>query len=459
MNDRPNILLVMTDEQCGHAMSCAGNPYVNTPAMDSLAEKGILFSQAYVTQPLCVPCRTAMQMGCWPHQTGVMTNAQKTVADDAPMYPMLGRLVADAGYRCGLIGKMHIAWRDSDGRRSITLGQDQFDLHGYDPVYECDDAEIPKAAKAFFEQDDSRPFFLTAAFLNPHDCIGIAHSLDSQESNIGPMPQKLDDLPPLPENFAIPENEPDVIRRHWERYSVPFNGGDYTPYPTKDWDELRWRQYLWGYYRLIERVDSQIGELLDHLESSGQADNTVIIFTADHGDGAGHHGWNQKQILYDEIVRVPLIIVGPRFANPGTIDTTHLMSGIDITPTILEYSGAERPAHVQGRSARPLLETGNWQAHDYVVSETLLGTGIDILGWAGRMVRTPEFKYVVYNHGSIREQLTDMANDPGEMVNLAVNPQYDSILAHHREILTEWCSQTGDLFLEEKNENIRLHHN
>lgn len=447
MSDRANILLILTDEQCGHAMRCAGNPYVNTPAMDGLAERGVLFKQAYVTQPLCVPYRTALQMGCWPHQTGVMANAQKTVADDAPMYPMLGRLVADAGYRCGYIGKMHIANRGIDGSRSISLRADQFDLHGYDPVYECDDAAIPSAAKAVFEQNDSRPFFLTASFLNPHDCMGIARSLHSQESNIGPMPERLDDLPPLPDNFAIPENEPDVIRQHWERYSVPFNGGQYIPYPTREWDELRWRQYIWGYYRLIERVDSQIGELLEHLESSGKADNTVIIFTTDHGDGAGHHGWNQKQVLYDEIVRVPLIVAGTGFTSPGTIDSTNLMSAIDIAPTILDYSGAERPMHVQGQSMRPLLETGSWQAHDYVVCETLFGTGTDILGWAGRMVRTPRYKYTVYNHGQQREQLTDMQEDPGEMQNLAVKPEYQGILQEHRDLLAQWCRNTGDSFL------------
>jgi arylsulfatase A-like enzyme len=415
--------------------------------MDSLAARGVRFENTYVTQPLCVPYRTAQQLGCWPHQTGVMVNAQKTVAEDAPMYPMIGRLVHDAGYRCGFIGKMHIAYRDRDNQRHISLRDDQFEMHGYDPVLECADSELPSRAARFFETGDSRPFFLTTSFLNPHDCMAIAKNRDAQEHRIGPLPDDVNELPPLPDNFEIPEDEPSVIREHWERYSVPFKGGSYTPYPTRDWDDLRWRQYLWGYYRLVELVDSQIGAVLDVLQASGKADETLVIFTADHGDGAGHHHWYQKQVLYDEVVRVPFIVAGPCVARLGTVDRGNLMSAIDIPPTILDYAGADRPDHVEGRSLRPLLETGEWTPNPYVVSETLFGTGTDIVGWAGRMVRTRRYKYTVYNHGEIREQLNDMKSDAGEMVNLAMDPERQVILQKHRDYLSEWCEQTGDAFL------------
>lgn len=444
---KTNILLIMTDEHCADAMGCVGNPHLKTPNIDRLAANGVRFENAYVTQPLCVPFRTALQMGCWPHQTGVMVNAQGTVAEDAPMYPMIGRLVNDAGYRCGFLGKMHIAYRDEDHERKITLRDDQFEMHGYDPVFECEDALLPAYAAEFFKVNDDRPFFLTASFLNPHDCMAIAKDKDSQEDKIGPIPQNLDQLPPLPDNCEVPENEPSVIREHWERYSVPFNGGSYTPYPTRGWDELRWRQYLWGYYRLIELVDAQIGKVLDALQASGKADETIILFTADHGDGAGHHRWYQKQVLYDEVVRVPFIMAGPGVARPGTIDRDNLISAIDIPPTILDFANAERPDHMEGQSLRSLFRTGTWKPHDYVVSETLFGTGNDIAGWAGRMVRTRRFKYTVYNHGEIREQLSDMERDPGEMVNIAGDPDHQDILQEHREMLLEWCSQTGDEFM------------
>ena len=446
--DRPNILLIMTDEQCGHAMSCAGNPHVNTSAMDRLAGRGMRFTNGYTTQPLCVPHRTALQMGCWPHQTGVMVNHQGTVADDAPMYPMIGRLMADGGYRCGYFGKMHIAYRKPDGSRSITPNSNNVEMHGYDPILECGDAAIPDEVKKFLSVKDDRPFFLTTSFLNPHDCIPISQKLHDQQEYIGPVPTALEDLPPLPDNFEIPANEPEVIRMHWERYAVPFQGGSYTPYPTKGWDELRWRQYIWGYYRLIELVDGQIGQVLDELDASGKAENTVIIFTADHGDGAGHHQWNQKQVLYDEVVRVPYVVVAPDGANSGMPDTDSLVSAIDIVPTILDYAGLPRPDHVEGISLRPLLVNGTQVDRDFVVSETLFGTGNDIVGWAGRMVRTSRYKYVVYNHGKIREQLSDLQNDPGEMTNLAVDPAFETVLQEHRDRISEWCRETGDSFLE-----------
>jgi choline-sulfatase len=442
-----NILLIMTDEQCSHAMSCAGSPYVTTPAMDRLAANGVLFRQAYTTQPLCIPCRSALQVGRWPHQTGVMVNHQGTVLDNAPAYPMIGRLVADAGYRCGYIGKMHIAHRNQQGDRKITLMPDQVQMHGYDPCIDCVDSEVPGRAVRFLESVGDQPFFLTASFVNPHDCMIVAQSLHSQQELIGPVPDDPDELPPLPDNAAIPEHEPSAIRDHYERFSTGQNGtGAYVPYPTGDWDELHWRQYLWAYYRLIEHVDSQIGVIIDALEATGKANDTLIIFTADHGDGAAHHGWYQKQVLYEEAVRVPLVVSAPDMHSRGSVDESELMSWIDIAPTILDYAGVRHPEHMEGQSMRPLLETGAWSSHDYVVTETLFGVGKDITGQAGRMVRTKDFKYVVYNDGENPEQLTDMNADPGETRNLAVEPAYEGVLQQHRDTLKEWCSETGDTF-------------
>ena len=449
MNDQKNILLIMTDEHCANALSCTGNPNLKTPFLDKLANEGILFSNTYTTQPLCVPSRTALHTGCWPHQTKVMVNAQKAVPDDAPMFPMLGSLLRNQGYRCGHIGKMHIAYRDKNNQRHISLNKDDIEIHGFEFSDECPDVMIPSKAEAFFEENDDRPFFLNASFLNPHDCMSLAKDKDCKEKIIGSIPSNPDELPELPENFDIPNHEPSVIREHYDRYSVPFMGGSYTPYPTRNWDELRWRQYLWGYYRLVELVDWQIGELLINLKKSGKYDSTLIMLTADHGDGAGHHHWYQKQILYEETIRVPFIISDPSNDRKGIVDQSNLISLTDIPPTILDYAGVKRLPHMVGQSLRPLLRSGEWNSHKYVVSETLLATGTDVTGWAGRMLRTPDYKYVVYNHGDPREQLTDMINDPGEMVNLAVDENYKSILDHHRQLLQEWCESTDDDFLKE----------
>ena len=435
---RPNILLVMTDEQCADAMSCAGNPHLHTPAMDSLASRGVCFQKAYVTQPLCIPCRTALQMGCWPHQNGIMVNRQDQI-ENGRMFPMLGSVMRRGGYDCAYFGKWHISINRPDKPWHISIDDEDAAIHGYDPAEGTKDREIPDRVSEFLAADRDRPFFLTASFVNPHDCIEFADGRPTPQGELPPVPHP-DQCPPLPDNFGVPKDEPSVIRAVQQRYP--------NSYPVGDWDEGRWRQYIWGYYRLVEMVDAHIGRLLEALRSSGREEDTVIIFTADHGDGAGHHRWNQKQTLYDECVRVPFIACVPGAGRSNTVDRTNLVSSIDIAPTLLDYASVERPSHVEGHSLRELIETGTPSApSEYVVSETLFGTGTDIPGWGGRMVRSARWKYVVYDHGDRREQLFDMDTDPGEMHNLAKDPACAKELKRHRQWLKEWCQRTGDSFV------------
>ena len=149
-------------------------------------------------------------------------------------------------------------------------------------------------------RERDKPFFLTVSFLNPHNVCQLARGQELPDGPIGSPPSSLNELPSLPDNFDVPENEPTAIRQ----VQASSNGH----YPTKDWDELKWRQYLWGYYRLVEKVDAEIATVIDALDKSGQRENTVIIFVSDHGEGVAMHHWNQKQILYEQAVRVPFLI-------------------------------------------------------------------------------------------------------------------------------------------------------
>ncbi len=437
--DRPNILLIMTDEQCGHAMGCAGDPNVKTPAMDSLAARGVRFTKAYVTQPLCIPFRTAMQMGRYPHETGVMVNNQRTMEGrNGRMFPMIGKVLRDAGYDCAYLGKWHISIDSPRKSWHITVDDEDRRIHGYDPVAYCRDREIPALAAEFLAAPRDKPFFLTASFMNPHDCIELADGRPLPQGDVRPLPPPAQ-CPPLPENFAIPDDEPSVIREVQKRHA--------KSYPTADWDEGQWRQYLWGYYRLIEMADGQIGQVLEALSAAGHADDTLVIFTADHGDGAACHHWTQKQTLYDESVRVPFIAAGAGVAGTGVVDEQHLIAvGVDLFPTFLDCASLP-PPDLPGRSLRPLLAgdaAADWRRE--VVSETLFGTGTDITGIEGRMVRTARYKYVIYNRGRRREQLFDMEADPGEMHNLAGDAARRAILDDHRARLATWCRKTGDHF-------------
>ncbi len=330
--ERPNVLLVMTDQQTDEAMSCTGNPHVSTPAMDRIAARGVRFTRSYVTQPLCLPCRSSIQTGRYPHEIGTPTNSVKLNGE----YPMLGKLMQAGGYDTAYFGKWHVGT--------------SFEAAGYASAAEetrSDSAAADKAIEYLQAQRD-KPFFLTVSVRNPHDVCQLARRQDLPQ---GPIPQLPDDaaqLPPLPANFAIPENEPAAIRMSQER-NRDFH------YPTGNWTALEWRQYLWGYYRLVEKADREIGRVLDALHDSGHEDNTVIIFTSDHGEGVASHHWNQKQVLYEQAVRVPLLIADPQASNPGSTSNALVSTGIDLMPTILDaagLTGAPGPTH--GQSLQPL---------------------------------------------------------------------------------------------------------
>ena len=257
------------------------------------------------------------------------------------------------------------------------------------------------------------------------------------------MPEA-EDLPALPENFEIPENEPDYIRE-WQSQN---SAGVHSSY---FWDEMDFREYQWGYYRIVEKVDSLLGQVFEAAYASRYADNTIIIFASAHGDGSSRHRWNQKWSTYDESAKVPFIVAGNPVGRKGETDSRLVSAGLDLFPTVCDYAGVTPPEGLRGRSIRPLLEgTLEEEWRKYVVTEVSYGTWVNSYHQdtfpKARMLRTDDFKYVVFDKGEIREQLTDMKNDPGEMKNLAMDAEYDMILEEHRNYLNEWIKTTNDSF-------------
>ncbi len=420
---RPNVLLIFTDQQTDEAMSCAGNPHLNTPAMDRIAARGVRFTRSYVTQPLCLPCRSSIQTGRYPHEIGTPTNGVKLNG----AYPMLGELMSAAGYDTAYFGKWHVGA--------------SFEEAGYDATADTgSDSETAQYAVEFLKAPRQKPFFLTASFKNPHDVCELARRQKLPQGPIPPATADPAELPPLPDNFAIPENEPAAIRM------IQAKNRDFH-YPTNRWSDAEWRQYLWGYYRLVEKVDREIEKVLDALRDSGHEDSTIIIFTSDHGEGVASHHWNQKQILYEQAVRVPLLIAHPLASNPGGTSDALVSTGIDFMPTILGAAGvASPPGPSYGQSLEPLAR-GSSESWDrrYVVAETTFGRGRDD-GVSGRMLRTERYKYIVYNTGAGREQLFDLEADPGETTNLAEDPAHRSALDEHRILISDWAAETNDRF-------------
>lgn len=429
----PNIILLITDQQSAEALSCRqGDRYLRTPHMDSLAARGTFFTRAYAANPICIPSRTSMFTGRYPHETGIQNNDR--VPFDVRAFPTMGTYFRQAGYDTGYVGKWHIL---TPIEESATSGFD----YTANIKNNGADAATPAAVDAFLQRKHERPFLLVASFINPHNIAEWARGQELPDGDIGPPPPPAD-CPPAPANLAPPVGEPEAIafaRRSYQ--AAPM-------FPVGGFDEAKWRQYRWAYYRMIERTDALIGQVLASLAATGHADDTLIVFTADHGDCQGAHGWNQKTVFYEESVRVPFIVCPPGVTQPGTSDRL-VQTGIDLLPTLGDFAGITLPPVLRGRSQRAAAEgaTGP-DPRQYVVASNHLVQGVPLLGLmmkpAGRMLRTARYKYCVYDQGRQRESLVDLDNDPGELVNLAEEPAYARILNEHRALLLEWSRSARD---------------
>jgi len=362
------------------------------------------------------------------HEVGAPINV--AARDGLTELPLLGAILGTAGYRCGYAGKWHLPVPKATAKQ-----------HGFALLPGEPDGRILPACREFIGAAREKPFLLVASFMNPHDICQWARGEALPHGAIG-EPPPAEKCPALPANAAIPADEPTAL--------AEIRKGDGAQKEPQTWSEDKWRQYRWAYHRLIEMVDGHIAELLRALREAGLEENTVVVFTSDHGDGMGAHQWNQKIVLYEESVRVPFIVSQKGVTKGGLVDRQHLVSsGLDLIPTLCDYAGVAAPANALGRSVRPLAEgrepAGAWR--DCVFAETEWGGWDKPSGQQGRMARTNRYKYVVYNWGERGEQLFDLEKDPGEMRNLAAGGDHAEILHDHRTRLAAWLKQTGDAFV------------
>ena len=419
-SQRPNILLIITDQQSASAISCAGNEHLHTPAVDALAAQGVRFDNAYCTYPLCTPARASMFTGRWPHEVGIGDN--NVGIAEAFREQELGNLLSAAGYTCAYGGKWHVP--------EIAMPEG----HGFEQICGFDDVALGGCVDGFLRRDHGQPFFLVAGFDNPHNICEWMRNQPLPWGNL-PEPPPVDVCPPLPANHAPSPDEPTAVADHRQEFLRRGILYDFTP--------EQWRRVRWAYFRLVERVDAQVGLILSALADNGRADDTVVIFTSDHGDHHGAHTLNQKWTFYEESARVPLIVRVPGGAT-GAVDRHLVTNGPELFRTVCDYAGVDVPDGVGGHSLRPLVEGRTVDApNEYVVAESrLMAFG----GCAGRMVRSERYKYCVYERGWPREELYDLHADPGETDNLAGRAAHAEALARHREHLRQWCTSTADNF-------------
>jgi arylsulfatase A-like enzyme len=438
---QPNILVISTDQQCADALSCTGNAQLSTPAIDSLAANGRRYELAYVANPICVPSRTSYMTGKMPHETGVTYNGGD-VPFDAGRHPCLAQIFHAAGYDTGHFGKWHIPadihdaeWSGFNTLDAVRDNEVDFDI--VDPCIE------------FMRRERDQPFLAFASFVNPHDICEYARILSDIPDRLknGPIgePPPVAQLPPLPANWDPPPDEPEAIR---QQYHHPDT---HRVYPSRTWDgpsDPRWRRYLWAYHRMVELVDRRIGRLLDGLRETRAADNTVIVFFSDHGDGTARHQWNQKTLFYDECARVPLIVAQPEPELPVVDRTTLVNIGTDLFPTLFAIAGIRPPAFLKGASALPTADgPPAAAARPFVVAQNNLQTRYGQPSKVeGRMLRSSRYKYVRYNAGANPEQLFDMLRDPLETRSIAMQKDAAAILAEHRGMLADWMRANNDPF-------------
>lgn len=417
---RPNIIFILTDDQRWDAMSCMGHPFLKTPNMDRIRREGVLYKNAFVTTSLCAPSRASFLTGAYAHNHGVIGNwGCEFNHDEMHSFP---RVLQEAGYDTAFIGKWHMKktakprpgfdyWLSFSGQGVYTdpmlneNGRD-FEAKGY-----TTDLLTDYAVK-YIEAQNEKPF-----------CLYLSHK--AIHSPFTPAPRHADSYTGV--ELPAPPNTKDTFagKPKWLRGGIAdprvTDGPDHVPESVEPqtWDPTEARRM--GYMRTINAVDDGIGRLFKLLEERGELDNTVIMFAGDNGYFHGEHCRGDKRLMYEESIRIPLIMRYPAIAKPNST-VEQMVLNIDVAPTLLELAGAPVPKTVQGRSVLPLLagDTKGWR------TSFLYEYWLDLTDRVPRMlgVRTDGWKLIRYPDIDDIDEMYDLKKDPYEMANLALLPEY-----------------------------------
>ena len=437
---KPNILFIISDD-LNTSLGCYGHPIVKTPNIDKLAARGVRFDHAYCQFPLCGPSRNCMLTGLHPNSTGILANAQ-IFRQTIPSHISLPQAFRLDCYFAARIGKLyHYNVPNSIGTNghddpgswevetnpagvdrldeepfiySLTPGQFGGTLSWYaSPQPDAKHTDGMEAADAEWilercAKQKDRPFFLAVGFFRPHTPY-VA-------------PKAYYDLYPvknMPVVQGIAEDQKDIPKAALMSYKKEQD---------KLTDDLR-RQAVQAYFASISFMDAQAGRVLDALERLGLKDNTVVVFTSDHGYHLGEHGLWQKQSLFEESTRVPLIIAGPGVAQSGSVANAPV-GLIDLYPTLTDLSHTKHPENLQGQSLVPMLQNPKVLGRGWSISQVVRGGGIKRFGasaavgdnvqrFFGYTLRTPRWRYTEWDEGRQGRELYDHDADAKEITNLA----------------------------------------
>ena len=427
----PNIVVLVTDDQRWDAMRAAGNEQIHTPNMDKLAEGGVRFQNAFSTTAICCASRATLMTGMYSSTHGIedfSTNLPPALF--AKSYPALLR---EAGYSTAFVGKYGI------GR---NLPKEQFDyFNGFagqgqyfnkvgDETVHMSDLIGRNAVEYLNTQDGAEPFCLSVSFKAPH--VQDAHP---KQFLSDPKFEELyaRETMPVPDTATEKffHSQPELVRdteaRH--RWHRRFSNANHHQVSVKN------------YYRLVTGIDAAIGAMLDTLEARGLAENTVIVFTSDHGFFLGERGLAGKWFMYEESIRIPFIVYDPRVEVPQHLAVTDKTAlTIDLAPTVLSFAGVTAPASMQGRDLSLFLTESPLEWRDGWFYEHHFARERKSFIPASEGVRTDDWKYIRWVDAEpVLEELYHIAEDPTEAHNLAGSPEHAEQLEEMRAAWSKWA--------------------
>ncbi|MBN8624808.1 MAG: sulfatase [Planctomycetes bacterium] len=449
---RPNVLFLISDD-LNNFLGCYGDPRARTPNLDKLAARGVRFDKAYCSFPLCGPSRNSLLTGLYPNSTGIHAN-QQIFRQTIPAQQSLPQAFRLAGYFAARIGKLyHYNVPKSIGTNghddpgswemeinpagvdrleeepqifSLTPGQYGGSLSWFaspkpdrfhtDALMADDAAWVLKRCA---ERKD-RPFFLAVGFFRPHTPY-----VAPKDPYYGYYPES-----EMPVVQGVADDQADLPKAAL---------GSYKPDQDKLTDDLR-RQCVQAYYASISFMDAQVGRVLAALEENGLAENTIVVFTSDHGYHMGEHGLWQKMSLFEESSRVPLLIAAPGMAKAGSVAAAPV-SHVDLFPTLAELCNVSAPKNLQGQSLVPMLkDPENEKGRDWALTQVVRGGGLgratvtrDVGSegnrYFGYTLRTPRWRYTEWDEGRQGRELYDHSADAKELKNLADDPAHAATIA------------------------------
>ncbi|HEC42437.1 hypothetical protein LCGC14_2346530 [marine sediment metagenome] len=445
-NTKPDIVFILIDDQAWNVLSKDGRyTFLETPNLDQLSREGLVFENAFVTTSLCSPSRACFMTGCYAHTNGVYINEHR---DPDPDVPFLPKVLQEAGYETAFFGKWHMK-PGSEPREGFDYWL-SFDGQG-----KYIDPDLNENGREFIEEGymtDILTDYAVRWMEKPREkpyCLFLWHK--AVHGPFTPAPRDSAAFPdamiPEYENwYDDMEDKPEWIRRGWVYgvHNKPWKESEGKPVPGKieprPWDPKHPR--MMNYLRAMLAVDDSYGRIKKTLEELETLDNTIIVFGSDNGFFIGAHQRGDKRLMYEESLRIPLMMRYPGMIEAGSSNSEFVLS-IDVAPTLIELAGAEIPSEMQGASLVPLLknEVVDWRKsflYEYF-QEAYAPGFVTISG-----VRTKKYKYIESpNLPDDINELYDLENDPGEMDNLINSPEYLTIRSEMIAEMEKLKAETG----------------